>query len=104
MSEPVLSRARTEGPVRVGLIGLGTVGQGLVRLLKNNSEEISRRAGRPIIVTHAAVRDMQRKRDCELNGITVVSDPMFIARDAEVDVVVELIGGQSPARELILAA
>ena len=91
-------------PVRVGLIGLGTVGQGLVRLLKNNSEEIARRAGRPIIVTHVAVRDMQRKRDCELNGITVVSDPMFIARDADVDVVVEVIGGRAPAGELIGAA
>ncbi len=91
-------------PVRVGLIGLGSVGQGLVRLLKNNADEIARRAGRPIVITHVSVRDMKRKRECELNGVTVVSDPVFIARDADVDAVVELIGGISPAKELILAA
>ena len=91
-------------PVRVGLIGLGTVGQGVITVLKNNAEEIARRAGRPIVVTHASARDLGKKRDCEMNGITVVSDPMSIACDADVDVVVEVIGGHSPASELILAA
>ncbi|HZP13936.1 MAG TPA: homoserine dehydrogenase [Nevskiaceae bacterium] len=91
-------------PVKVGLIGLGAVGQGVVRLLKSNAEEIARRAGRPIVITHASARDLKRRRECDLNGITVVSDPTFIARDADVDVVIELIGGASPARELILAA
>ena len=90
--------------VRVGLIGLGTVGQGVVRWLKSNGEEIARRVGRPVVVTHAAARNLSRKRDVELNGITVVSDPMYIARDADVDVVVEVIGGQQPAKDLILAA
>ena len=91
-------------PLKVGLIGLGTVGQGVVRLLTNNAEEISRRLGRKLVVTHASVRNAAHKRDCDLTGITLVSDPMQIARDADVDVVVEVIGGQSPARELILAA
>ncbi|MGH7224293.1 MAG: homoserine dehydrogenase, partial [Gemmataceae bacterium] len=91
-------------PVKVGLIGLGTVGQGIVRLLKNNADEISRRAGRKVVVTHASTRDLTRKRDCDLNGITIVNDPMSIARDADVDVVVEVIGGMSPAKELMLAA
>jgi homoserine dehydrogenase len=94
----------SSAPIRVGLIGLGSVGQGLVRVLKGNAEEIARRAGRPIVITHVSVRDMKRKRDCELNGITVVSDPNFIARDADIDVMVELVGGLSPAKELILAA
>lgn len=91
-------------PVRVGLIGLGTVGQGVVNVLHKNADEIARRAGRAIVITHVAARDLKKKRDCKLDGITVVSDPMSIARDADVDVVVEVIGGQSPARELILAA
>ena len=91
-------------PVKVGLIGLGTVGQGVVRLLRNNADEITRRLGRGLVVTHASVRNAAQKRDCDLTGITLVSDPMQIARDADVDVVVEVIGGQSPARELILAA
>ena len=92
------------GAVRVGLIGLGTVGQGVVRLLRNNAEEIARRVGRPVVVTHASARDLTRKRDCNLDGITIVSDPLSIARDADVDVVVEVIGGRDAARELILAA
>jgi homoserine dehydrogenase len=91
-------------PVRVGLMGLGTVGQGVIAVLQSNAEEISRRVGRPIVVTHASARDLSKKRDCNLNGITLVSDPMSIALDADVDVVVELIGGQARARELILAA
>ncbi len=91
-------------PFRVGLLGLGTVGQALVRLLKSNGEEILRRVGRPIVLTHAFTRDLKRRRDCDLNGVTVVSDPRAISRDAPVDVVVELLGGMSPARELILEA
>jgi len=92
------------GAIKVGVIGLGTVGQGVLRLLKNNAEEIARRVGRPVVVTHASARDASKQRDCDLSGVTVVADPMTIARDADVDVVVELIGGISPARELIEAA
>lgn len=91
-------------PLRVGLIGLGTVGTGVVNVLRKNADEITRRAGRSIVVTHVAARDLKKKRACELDGITLVSDPMAIARDADVDVVVEVVGGLSPARELILAA
>ncbi len=91
-------------PLKVGLLGLGTVGQGLVRVLKNNHEEITRRLGRPIVITHVFARGLTRKRDCDLSGVTVVSDPRAITRDAAVDVVVELLGGRTPARELILEA
>ena len=91
-------------PVRVGLIGLGTVGQGVVRVLKTNAEEIARRVGRSVIVTHASARDLGRKREVDLNGITVVSDAMNIARDADVDVVVEVVGGHGIAKDAILAA
>jgi homoserine dehydrogenase len=91
-------------PIRVGLLGLGTVGQGLVRLLKRNRGEYVRRLGRPLIVTHAFARDLTRKRDCDLTGIKVVNDPHLVTRDAPVDVVVELLGGMEPARTLILEA
>ena len=91
-------------PVRVGLIGLGTVGQGVVRVLKTNAEEIARRVGRPVVVTHASARDPGRKREVDLGGITVVADAMQIARDADVDVVVEVVGGHGVAKDAILAA
>jgi homoserine dehydrogenase len=91
-------------PIRVGLLGLGTVGQGLVRILARNRAEFERRLGRPLVVTHAYTRDTTRKRDCDLTGISVVSDVHYITREAPVDVVVELFGGLTPARELILEA
>lgn len=91
-------------PVRIGLLGLGTVGQGLARLLHRNRDEYARRLGRPLQLTHAYTRDLKKKRDCPLDGVTIVSDPMFIAREAPVDIVVELLGGLSPARELVEAA
>ncbi len=95
--------AAAQAPFRVGLIGLGTVGQGVVRVLQRNAAEIAGRAGRPIVVTHASVRNPTRPRDCDLSGIQLLADPAEIVH-AEVDVVVELIGGISPARELVLAA
>ncbi len=90
-------------PLKVGLIGLGTVGQGVVRVLARNAEEISRRAGRKIEVVMAAARDISKPRDCDLSNIRVVGDPWLVAR-SEVDVVVELIGGLEPAEGLITEA
>jgi homoserine dehydrogenase len=91
-------------PVRVGLIGLGTVGQGVIKVLRENAEEITRRVGRPVVVTHASARDLSRQRSVDLTGVQLTTDSMSIAREADVDVVAELIGGHSPAGELILAA
>ena len=90
-------------PLKVGLIGLGTVGQGVVRVLQNNGEEIARRAGRPIQIVAAATRDPKKARDCDLSGVRLSGDPQFVAR-AGVDVVCELIGGLDPAEALISEA
>lgn len=91
-------------PVRVGLLGLGTVGAGTVAVLARNQAEIARRAGRPLAVTHAAVRDAGRPRACHLGGIRVTTDAHAVATDPDLDIVVELIGGIEPARQLVLAA
>ncbi|MES0874224.1 homoserine dehydrogenase [Sinimarinibacterium thermocellulolyticum] len=91
-------------PVRVGVIGLGTVGQGVLRLLHENAAEITRRVGRPVIVTDAATRTPSRARDCKLDGIHLWPDAQRLVAEAEVDILVELIGGTGVARELTLAA
>ena len=91
-------------PVSVGVIGLGTVGAGTVDVLRRNSEEISRRAGREIKVTRAAVRDLARSRDCNTTGISLTANPHEIVEDPEIDVVIELIGGCDVAFDLISAA
>ncbi len=94
----------SSNPIKVGLIGLGTVGQGVVSVLRENAAEITRRVGRPVIVTHASARDLNKARPITMDGIKLVADAMSIARDADVDVVVEVIGGHTLAKEAILAA
>ncbi len=91
-------------PVKVGLLGLGTVGGGTMNVLHRNAAEISRRAGRDIVVSHAAAREYDPESIDSLEGITVSDDAFAVVRDPAVDVVVELIGGYSPAKELVLEA
>jgi homoserine dehydrogenase len=90
--------------VKVGLLGLGTVGGGTLNVLHRNAAEISRRAGRDIVVTHAAAREYNADGLDGLGQVTVSDDAFAVVRDPEVDIVVELIGGYSPARELVLEA
>ena len=92
-------------PLRIGLAGLGTVGGGLLRLLADNAALIARRAGRPIEVVAISARDRARHRGVPTAHLRWHADPVALATDPEVDVVVELIGGsESPARDLVLAA
>jgi len=91
-------------PVNVGLLGLGTVGGGTVNVLQRNAAEITRRAGRGIRVTHAAARNLAAPRICSTDGIRLTTDPFEVVRDPDVQIVVELIGGYEPARELVLEA
>ncbi|WP_341325195.1 homoserine dehydrogenase [Methylotuvimicrobium sp. KM2] len=91
-------------PVKVGVLGLGTVGGGTVNVLKRNAAEIARRAGREIIVTRASARDLERSRICDTQGIALTTDPYEIVNDPEIEIVVELIGGETIAKDLVLKA
>ncbi len=91
-------------PVRVGILGLGTVGCGTLEVLRRNADEIVRRAGRGIEVVKVAVRDPNKQRPVALDGIEVCTDSFEVVRDGSLDVIVELIGGARPARELVLEA
>ena len=90
--------------VNVGLLGLGTVGGGTLGVLHRNADEISRRAGRAIRVTRAAVRDPGRQRPVDTRNLALTTDALEIVNDPAIDVVVELIGGDSVAREAVLQA
>lgn len=90
--------------VKVGLIGLGTVGGGTLNVLFRNAEEIARRAGREIIVTHAAALDYDPESLDGIEQISVSDDAFSLVENPEIDIIVELIGGYSPARELVLKA
>lgn len=91
-------------PVKVGLLGIGTVGGGTVRVLTRNAQEISRRAGRGIEVVHAAARNLGKQRIADMQGITLTSDPFEVVNNPDLDIIVELIGGDSVARELVTQA
>lgn len=91
-------------PVKVGVLGLGTVGGGTINVLKRNAEEIARRAGREIIVSRAAARNLNQQRICDLQGIALTTDPFEIVNDPEIDIVVELMGGYDPAKQLVMTA
>ncbi len=90
-------------PINVGLLGLGTVGGGTLTVLRRNAEEITRRAGREIRVVRAAVRDLEKARALA-GDLPLTTNPFDIVDDPEIDIVVELIGGLEPARELVMQA
>src|SRR5262245_32019927 len=90
--------------INVGLIGLGTVGTGALRILKQNAELIRHRVGVPIEVTRVAVRDLKRDRGVDLPAGLLTTDPSKIIQDPDIDIVAELSGGYQPAKDLILTA
>jgi homoserine dehydrogenase len=91
-------------PVKIGLLGLGTVGGGTYKVLTRNAEEIARRAGRGIIITHASVRNPDRVPALGLDGVTLSEDPQKVVDDPEVSVIVELFGGYDDAFRLVMLA
>lgn len=91
-------------PVKVGVLGLGTVGGGTVNVLKRNATEIARRAGREITITRASVKDLDKQRICDTQGLILSTDPMDIINDPDIDIVVELIGGDGLVKDLVLKA
>lgn len=90
--------------IKVGLLGLGVVGGGTWKVLARNAGEISRRAGRNIEVTRVAVRDVVKARKLLGGAVELGTDPFAVVRDPKIDIVVELIGGDTLARELVLEA
>jgi homoserine dehydrogenase len=90
--------------ITVGMIGLGTVGSGTLRILRDNAELIRQRVGVPVEVVKIAVRDLTRDRGLNIPGAMLTREPADIVNDPAIDVVVEVIGGYEPARQLLLTA
>ena len=91
-------------PMRVGLLGIGTVGGGTYTVLKRNADEIARRAGRPIEITVVADKNLELARRVTGGACRLTDDAFAVVADPEVDIIIELIGGYSVARELVLKA
>jgi homoserine dehydrogenase len=91
-------------PIRVGLLGIGTVGGGTFAVLRRNQEEITRRAGRAITIHVVADQDVDRARRIVEGAAEVTADAFAVVRNPDIDIVVELIGGTKVAKDLILRA
>jgi homoserine dehydrogenase len=91
-------------PVKVGLLGLGTVGGGTATVLKRNAEEIARRAGRGIVIDYAANLDLSRAAELGLGDVRLTQNAFDVVNDPDIQIVVELIGGYTVARDLVLQA
>ena len=89
-------------PIRVGVVGLGTVGSGVVRLLVESADHITRHAGRPILVERAVVRDVAKDRGLPLAADRISTSIRDISRDESISVAVLLVGGLEPARSMAI--
>ncbi|MSQ58457.1 MAG: homoserine dehydrogenase [Betaproteobacteria bacterium] len=91
-------------PIQVGLLGIGTVGSGTFKVLERNREEISRRAGRDIAITMVADLDVERAERIVRGRAVVTKNGLDIIANREIDIVIELIGGYTAAKDLVLKA
>jgi homoserine dehydrogenase len=92
-------------PLKVGLAGLGTVGSAVIRLLEEGRDKLLARCGRPIEVVALSARSRGKKRDFDVKKFRWVGDPVALARDPEIDVLVEVIGGDGgPAKRAVETA
>jgi len=90
--------------VKVGLLGLGTVGTGVVRIVEGNQEHLSSQVGSPIIIERIAVKNSEKARDIDVDPSKLTNDPWEVIRDPEIDVIVEVMGGINGTKEYILEA
>ena len=90
-------------PLKVAIIGVGTVGSGVARILLEQPERMTRRAGRPIELRRAVVRDVNKPRDVDLPEAMLTDDIETVVNDDQIDVAIQLIGGLEPARQIMLS-
>ena len=92
-------------PLRLGIAGLGTVGIGVVKIIRNHAELLAQRTGRPIVITAVSARSKGKDRGVPLSDYAWEDDPVALARRDDVDVFVELVGGsEGPAKDATEAA
>jgi len=90
--------------INIGLLGLGTVGSGVYKIMKKNHENIKAKVGTKVEIKKILVRDKKKKRNLDINNKLITEDPAEIINNQEIDLIVELIGGENPAHKYIIEA
>lgn len=90
--------------IRIGLLGVGTVGAAVVRLLQENIKNITQHATRELVITRASVQHLQKKRLADIDQIQLTTDPMAIVNDPDIDIIIELMGGIKDSYRCVTAA
>lgn len=90
--------------MKIGILGLGTVGVGVVNVLNKNKQSIKRRTGDTVEIVIASVKDINKSRDCDTSNIEITKDPFNVVNHPQVDVVIELIGGTDISKKLVKEA
>lgn len=91
-------------PIKVGLLGLGTVGTGVVRIVDMHQEDLSGQVGSPIVIEKISVKDREKVRNIPIDPSKLTDDPWDVIRDPEIDVIVEVMGGVEQTRTYVLEA
>jgi homoserine dehydrogenase len=87
--------------IQIGLVGLGTVGTGVVKILHSQAEQIEKRTGVRLLLKKICVKNVSKKRGVKVPKTMLTSQVNALLRDPEIDILVELIGGIHPAKEII---
>ena len=90
--------------IKIGIAGLGTVGSGVINLLEKNKVEILKRSGFEISIVCVSASNKDKKRSCNIKGLSFYTNPLEMIRNESIDILVELIGGESLAKELVIEA
>ena len=91
-------------PVKIGILGLGTVGGGAATVLQRNAAEIARRAGREIVITRASASDLSKPRLCDTSTIAMTTNGFDIINDPDIDIIIETIGGAGIVKDMVMQA
>ncbi|GAB6991389.1 homoserine dehydrogenase [Paenibacillus pini] len=91
-------------PIKVGLLGLGTVGTGVVRIVEGHQEDLSSQVGSPIVIERIAVQNIEKVRNISVDHNRLTENPWDVIRDPEIDVIVEVMGGVDQTKAYILEA
>jgi len=91
-------------PIHIGMLGLGTVGSGVIRILEGHQEELQRQIGQPVKISKISVRSLGKMRKVSVDESLLTEDPWEVINDPEIDIIIEVMGGVEQTKEYLMTA